>query len=182
MTRFKSCLPSTRHGAIAGLLTIGVVIAACSADQPSATADATNDITADRGSASPSGGMSIVPVETLGEFQPLVPTSPNGPNIVVLEGDVRTGPSIAVFRYTNGYSGSRTLHTHTATYRSVLIEGEMKHWGVDGSEETAAVLRPGSYWRQPGGERHADHCLTDTCLALVTFEGPIDAHFDGGHP
>lgn len=162
---------------LVGLASAGLLIGACSADnQPVAslqTAPAT---------PAAADGMLIAPVETLSDFRPLVASSPTGPNIVVLEGDPSRDASVALFRYTHGYAGSRTLHTHTATYRSVLIEGEMKHWDENGSEETATILRPGSYWRQPGGERHADHCLTDHCLALVTFEGPIDAHFEGGHP
>ncbi|MDX3925814.1 MAG: hypothetical protein QHC90_08390 [Shinella sp.] len=124
-------------------------------------------------------GMIVAPAETLGEFRPLVPGHAEGPNISGIEGDPMSGPSITLFRYSNNYEGSRRLHTHTHTYRSILIEGEMKHWDANGIEETAVVLRPGSYWRQPGGELHADHCITEHCLALVIFEGEIDADFRG---
>ncbi|MBU1314398.1 MAG: DUF4437 domain-containing protein [Alphaproteobacteria bacterium] len=124
-------------------------------------------------------GMIVAPAETLGEFRPLIPGHGDGPNIREIEGDPMAGPSITLFRYRNNYEGSRRLHTHTYTYRSILIEGEMKHWDANGSEETAVVLRPGSYWRQPGGELHADHCMTEHCLALVIFEGEIDADFSG---
>jgi hypothetical protein len=124
-------------------------------------------------------GMIVAPAETLDEFRPLVPGHAEGPNIREIEGDPSSGPSITLFRYRNNYEGSRRLHTHTYTYRSILIEGEMKHWDANGSEETALVLRPGSYWRQPGGELHADHCITEHCLALVVFDGEIDADFRG---
>lgn len=121
--------------------------------------------------------MIIAPAETLGGFRPLVPDHPDGPNIMVIEGDPATGPSVAMFRYRNNYEGSRKLHVHTHTYRSLLIEGVMKHWSSEGSEDTASLLRPGSYWRQPGGSLHADHCVTERCVALVIFDGPIDAQF-----
>ncbi|GGE85557.1 DUF4437 domain-containing protein [Sphingomonas prati] len=126
-------------------------------------------------------GMIVAPAETLVRFRPLIASSPNGPNILELEGDSRRGPSVTLFRYTNGYTGSRTLHTHSHTYRSILIEGQMKHWDASGNEATAPVLDPGSYWRQPRGQLHADHCLSHRCVALVTFEGAIDADFPGPH-
>lgn len=124
-------------------------------------------------------GMIVAPAESLREFRPLVPGHADGPNIREIEGDPMVESSIILFRYRNNYEGSRRLHTHTYTYRSILIEGEMKHWDANGSEETATVLKPGSYWRQPGGELHADHCMTERCLALVIFEGKIDADFRG---
>jgi hypothetical protein len=88
-------------------------------------------------------------------------------------------PSITTFRYRNYYEGSRRLHSGTCTFRIISIEGDMKHWDSNRSEETEAVLRPGSYWRQPGGGLHADHCISERCLALVIFEGEIDADFRG---
>ena len=54
-------------------------------------------------------GMIIAPVETLGEFRPLVPGHADGPNIREIEGDPMAGPSITLFRYRNDYEGSRRL-------------------------------------------------------------------------
>lgn len=113
------------------------------------------------------------------EFRPLHAESPKGPQIGVLVGDPESGPSLSLFRYRPDYRGSGTLHTHSASYRSWLIEGAMKHWDEHSSEETAQVLRPGSYWHQPGGQLHADNCLAERCTAYVLFDGPIDADFPG---
>jgi len=154
---------------LAGAVFVGTATAAASQDRAATLPEAPQT-------------MLILPAEALRDFRPLVASSPNGPNIVAIEGDPYATPSITLFRYTHNYAGSRRLHTHTHTYRSILIEGEMKHWGAEGSEETATILRPGAYWRQPGGQLHADHCVTDHCLTMVIFEGEIDAHFDGAHP
>ena len=127
--------------------------------------------------------MTVIPLsEALDrEFRPLHPDAPDGPHIGVLDGDPERGPSLSLFRYGPDYRGSGTLHTHSATYRSWLIEGAMKHWDAESSEETAPILRPGSYWHQPGGERHADNCVAERCTAYVVFDGPIDAHFPPGN-
>ena len=110
-------------------------------------------------------------------FRPLHEDKPNGPQLHVLEGDPDSGPSLTLFRYGKNYSGSRTLHNHTHNYRLWLIEGKMKHWDADGSEETATVLEPGSYLYQPADEFHAANCLTKRCTAYVLFDGPIETDF-----
>lgn len=123
--------------------------------------------------------MTVIPLsDALNRtFRPLVAASPEGPQIVVLDGDPDNGPSVTLFRYAPNYTGSGRLHTHSYDYRSVLIEGAMKHWGEGESEETTSVLTPGSYWHQPGGELHADNCVAERCTAYVIFDGLIDAHF-----
>lgn len=51
--------------------------------------------------------MIVAPAKTLIRFRPLVASSPNGPNIMELEGDPKRGPSVTLFRYTNGYTAVR---------------------------------------------------------------------------
>lgn len=123
--------------------------------------------------------MTVIPVGDALErrFRPLNAESPEGPQIAVLDGDPDTGPSFTLFRYEPNYTGSGKLHTHSHDYQSWLIEGAMKHWDAEGSEETASILRPGSYWHQPGGLLHADNCVAERCTAYVFFDGPIDANF-----
>ena len=127
--------------------------------------------------------MTVVPAaDALARtFRPLNPGSPDGPQIAVLDGDPERGPSFALFRYGPDYEGSGRLHTHTHAYRSWLIEGQMKHWDASGTEADAEPLGPGSYWRQPGGQLHADDCLSERCTAYVAFDGPVDADFPDGH-
>ena len=70
--------------------------------------------------------------------------------------------------------GTGRLHLHTADYELVVIEGTMKHWRTGEDETTAKPLGVGSYWFQPGGEPHADSCLSDTCVMFITWSGPRD--------
>ena len=154
------------------------VIACLLACSPSpAGAQSTDASQPGTGSAALDSGatMTVTPVgEALDRaFRPLYAESPNGPNIVVLEGDPARGPSLTMFRFTPDYVGSRRLHFHTHDYRLWLIEGALKHWGREGSEETASVLRPGSYVHQPAGELHAANCVAERCTAYVLFDGPI---------
>lgn len=110
-------------------------------------------------------------------FRPLYEDSPQGPQIVVLEGDPDNGPSLTLFRYERNYAGSGNLHFHTHDYRLWLIEGELKHWGEAESENDATVLGPGSYIHQPGRQIHAANCIAEQCTAYVMFNGPIKTGF-----
>ena len=129
--------------------------------------------------AASGAAMTVVPAaDALARtFRPLNPGSPDGPQIAVLDGDPERGPSFALFRYGPDYEGSGRLHTHTHAYRSWLVEGQMKHWDASGNQADAEPLGPGSYWRQPGGQPHADNCLSERCTAYVSFDGPVDADF-----
>ncbi|WP_162906529.1 cupin domain-containing protein [Algihabitans albus] len=111
------------------------------------------------------------------EFRPLYDARPEGPNLLVLEGDPKNRPSLTLFRYGRDYTGSGNLHFHTHAYRLWLIEGELKHWGAGGSEDAAPVLHPGSFVHQPAGELHAANCLAERCTAYVIFDGPIETGF-----
>ncbi len=108
------------------------------------------------------------------EFRPLYAARPDGPRLHVLSGDPAAGPSLTLFRYSRNYTGSRNLHSHTYDYRLWLIEGALKHWSENGSEESAIVLAPGSYLHQPANELHAANCVSKQCTAYVVFDGPIE--------
>ena len=158
------------------------VIACLLACSPSlAGAQSTKATPPDTGAAALADGatMTVKPLsEALGRtFRPLYAASPDGPNIVVLEGNPTSGPSLTLFRFTPDYVGSGRLHFHTHDYRLWLIEGVLKHWGAEGSEEAASVLPPGSYVHQPAGELHAANCLAELCTAYVLFDGPIRTTF-----
>ncbi len=124
------------------------------------------------------GGMTMMLIprsEAIGrEFEPLYPDRPNGPNLLPLQGDPSTGPSLALFRYSRDYTNSGGLHYHTHNYHLWMIEGELKHWDEHGSEETAPILGPGSYVYQPADLLHAANCMSERCTAYVLFDGPIE--------
>jgi quercetin dioxygenase-like cupin family protein len=122
------------------------------------------------------GRTYVVPFEVArARFAPLDPKHPDGPQISLLWGDHRTGPSAALFRFPRGYGGR--FHSHSAAYHLSLLEGSMKHWDQGQREVGAPPQTAGAYWYQPAGQVHADNCLSSYCVAFVKFEGPIDASY-----
>lgn len=146
-----------------------------------ADAQSTDAVRSGMGSAALEYGatMTVVPLSDAldREFRLLYAERPDGPRLSVLEGDPDSGPSLTLFRYGRNYTGSGNLHFHSHDYRLWLIEGELKHWDADGSEEAAPVLRPGSYVHQPAGQLHAANCIAEQCTAYVIFDGPIETGF-----
>jgi hypothetical protein len=110
-------------------------------------------------------------------FVPLDPAHPDEIRIAVLRGDPSKGPSSMLMK-TKKFTG--TLHYHTSGYDLVVLEGQVKHWGQGQREEDVAPLGPGSYWRQPGLQPHADSCLTDVCVAFIKWEGKQDGFVVSG--
>lgn len=163
------------------ILPLPVIACSLACSPPMGSVQSTNSIQSGGESAASESNatMTVIPLrDALNRtFRPLVAALPEGPQIVVLDGDPESGPSVTLFRYGPDYAGSGRLHTHSYNYHSFLIEGAMKHWGEGGSEESASVLRRGSYWHQPAGELHADNCVAERCTAYVMFDGPIDANF-----
>lgn len=64
------------------------------------------------------------------------------------------------------------LHTHTADYFGIVIEGV----GVNTQPGKSDVpLHPGSYWFQRGKERHVTKCVSDTdCLFFIYQPNKFD--------
>ncbi|HYE46099.1 MAG TPA: DUF4437 domain-containing protein [Caulobacter sp.] len=106
-------------------------------------------------------------------YRLLDPARPDGPAIAVLRGDPATGPSDMLMRFG---PMPPVMHTHTANYRLVVLKGEMKHWVQGQTAADVEVLGPGSFWYQPGGQPHADLCLSDRCEMFISWDGKRDAH------
>jgi hypothetical protein len=111
-------------------------------------------------------------------YTPLDPARPDGTAIAVLRGDPATGPSdmLMKFKKTDG-----AVHAHTAGYRALLISGEAMHYEKC-TCEAAGVLKPGSYWYQPGGALHGDACLSDECVIFLSWDGPRDVILPAAPP
>ena len=116
-------------------------------------------------------GMIVVPIADA-RFVSLDPANPASASIAVLYGDPATGPSTMLMRF--GRSAGR-LHVHSSDYHLVVLQGTMRHRAAGETEANAPTLSPGSYWYQPGGEAHADSCLSEECLMFVSWAGPRDA-------
>ena len=90
-----------------------------------------------------------------------------------LWGDPATGPVAFIVRMPEGCA--EPWHSHTSTYRAVLIEGRFQSRSKDAATDSVEIYGPGSYVVQPGGQTHSEVNAGDgSLLALVFFEGPAD--------
>jgi quercetin dioxygenase-like cupin family protein len=106
------------------------------------------------------------------KFAPLDPTQPDGMKAAFLFGDPKTGPMGMILEVPPG--GKAPIHSHTSSYHALILEGAPTHWPAHEKTEGDA-LEPGSYWFQPGGYDHGDHCTSATpCRAFVFFEQAMD--------
>lgn len=167
-----------RRSRLAAGVGLAILAAACSQSggQASKQETAETETGGGRSGSTPPRNMVVTSFDTASaKFAPLEPNAPDGPQISVLWGDYRTGPSTSLFRFPRGYGGR--FHTHSADYHLSLLDGTMKHWDANGSEAAARPLGRGAYWYQPAGQVHSDQCLSEYCIAFVKFEGPIDADY-----
>ena len=113
---------------------------------------------------------SITAYEDL-QFAPLGEGSPV--EIAVLWGDPATGPAAVMVRFPEGYS--EPWHSHTSTYRALLIKGGFQTRSKDNGDTSTDVYGPGAYMVQPGGAVHSEvNAGQGELVALVYFEGPVD--------
>lgn len=76
-----------------------------------------------------------------------------------------------VIRFPAGFDSG--LHTHTAEYRGVVIEGVLTNPGE--GESTSVRLPPGSTWFVPAGLVHATKCVSEQdCLFYVHQQAAFD--------
>jgi len=86
------------------------------------------------------------------QFAPLGEGNPV--EAALLWGDPATGPAAFLVRMPKGYS--EPWHSHTSTYRAVLLEGQFQSRGKNAATDFSDVSRTGSYVVQPGGEIHSE--------------------------
>jgi anti-sigma factor ChrR (cupin superfamily) len=105
------------------------------------------------------------------QFSPL--SEGNPVEAALLWGDPATGPAALVIRMPPGHE--EPLHSHTSTYRTVLIKGEIQSRSNDDATDIAEVFGPGAYMVQPGGQSHSEvNAGSVPVVALVFFDGPVD--------
>lgn len=112
--------------------------------------------------------QTLVPAERI----PWAVEAPGQPQrLGSLWGERSTGQAGTLLRVPGGFIAP--VHSHTADYRAVVIEGTWKHWFDDDTSAPAAELRPGSYWTQAADEWHADACVSATpCTILLINSEP----------
>jgi quercetin dioxygenase-like cupin family protein len=113
---------------------------------------------------------SITSYENL-EFAPVAEGSPV--EVAMLWGDPVNGPVAVLVRFPEGYA--EPWHSHTSTYRSVLIKGKFQNRKANNGGGTDEIVSPGAYSVQAGGEVHSEaNAGEGEMVAFVYFEGPID--------
>jgi len=104
------------------------------------------------------------------QFAPLGEGSPA--EAALLWGDPVAGPAALLVRFPEGYA--EPWHSHSSSYRAVLVKGEFQSRSRDSSDSTK-VYGPGACMVQPGGAVHSEvNAGKGDLLALVYFEGPVD--------
>jgi quercetin dioxygenase-like cupin family protein len=96
-----------------------------------------------------------------------------GPSIGNLNGDYKKGAYTGLFSMPAGFTSP--IHTHSAAYEAVQIEGTSRHWlkGEDGTK--AKKMTPGSYWSMPGKLEHYSACDAGTkCTLLIISKAKFD--------
>jgi len=93
--------------------------------------------------------------------------------ISVLWGDPATGPSGFLLKVPPGFEAP--IHTHTASYRAVVLRGQTLHWLETEEKADVQPLSAGAYIRQPAGQMHGDANPADAeSVLLVMVEGAFD--------
>lgn len=101
-----------------------------------------------------------------------------GASLSVVWGNPMAGAHGTYMRFPGG--AATKVHTHSHSYRGVVITGSMRHW-VEGQPETKKALPPGSHWTMPANVSHVSECLPGVeCVALVTQEAAFDFHVVSG--
>ena len=120
--------------------------------------------------ANPKKPMVVVPADGA-RYVPVDPARPDAAQMAVLHGDPARGPSAMLLKFKKV---SGVMHVHTSDYHLLLVKGTMKHRAKGQSEASAPPLGPGSYWFQPGGQPHADSCLSEECVMYINWAGKRD--------
>ena len=114
-------------------------------------------------------------VYTIGDaipFKPLNPKAPQGPQMHVLSGDMKTGPFRAIAKIPGGLK--LPVHTHPASYAAVTLSGQ---WQKTGKGDMTA----GDFWTTAGTVEHQNACLSEEpCVFFIAMDGafgmtPVEA-------
>ncbi len=116
------------------------------------------------------GDYKVVTPDQLG-YKLLDPENDKGPEIAVVHGNPMEGASAFFLKVPA--KGKAGVHTHTASYRALVVSGSPKHW-LPG-ERRVKPLSSGSFWLQPGDQAHGDSCDgPEPCVFFIISEGKWD--------
>ncbi len=113
--------------------------------------------------------MTVTPADKLA-WKPLIPKLPNGPNMVVVRGNPKVGPFLAMARFPAGFATN--VHTHTAAFAGAVVSGT-HHRGV--GPKSLATLTPGAAWSEPSQAPHLEKCGDKgPCVLAFAMDGKMD--------
>ena len=105
-------------------------------------------------------------------FKPLNPKTPQGLQMHVLSGDMKTGPFRAIAKIPGGLK--LPIHTHPASYAAVTLSGQ---WQKTGKGD----MNADDFWTTAGTIEHQNACLSEEpCVFFIAMDGafgmtPVEA-------
>ena len=70
------------------------------------------------------------------------------------------------------------LHSHTADYWAVVVQGTWKHWVPSTGEGVGLTLEPGAHWTQVRTQLHQDACISKVpCVIFLFNKDPYVTEF-----
>jgi hypothetical protein len=96
-----------------------------------------------------------------------------------LWGDRARGEAGALLSTPAGFQSG--LHSHTADYWAVVVQGTWQHWVPSTGEGVGLRLEPGSHWTQIKTQLHEDACVSSTpCIIFLFNKAPYVTEYPGG--
>lgn len=84
-----------------------------------------------------------------------------------LWGDRAIGEAGTLLRTPAGFQSG--LHSHTADYWAIVVQGVWEHWVPSTGEGTGIRLESGAHWTQVKTQLHEDACVSDTPCTIFLF-------------
>lgn len=84
-----------------------------------------------------------------------------------LWGDRAQGEAGTLLRTQPGFRSG--LHSHTADYWAVVVQGVWEHWVPSTGEGTGLKLAQGAHWTQVKTQLHEDACISDMPCIIFLF-------------
>ncbi|HEU0310696.1 MAG TPA: DUF4437 domain-containing protein [Sphingomicrobium sp.] len=70
------------------------------------------------------------------------------------------------------------LHSHTADYWAVVVQGTWEHWVPSTGEGKDIRLERGAHWTQVKAQWHGDACVSaEPCIIFLFNKEPYETHF-----
>lgn len=111
------------------------------------------------------------------DAQPWYREAPDIPaELAPLWGDRARGEAGTLLRTPSGFRSG--LHSHTADYWALVVQGTWQHWVPSTGEGKGLTLLPGSFWTQKHTQLHEDACISqEPCVIFLFNKEPYVTEF-----